>query len=122
MRLLLTDFRALRATSIKCSDENARRVWRALTKFGAPLSDLSPGDLTTPGIVIQLGTAPRRIDILTEITGVDFITAQSHQLIVSLEGLEIPVIGRSHLIQNKRVLGRPQDQADVARLEGVDSP
>lgn len=43
--------------------------------------------------------------------------AQADQLIVSIEGLEIPVIGRSHLINNKRAVGRPQDQADVARLE-----
>ena len=102
---------------IKCSDENAQRVWRALIRFGAPLSDLTREDLTKPGLVIQLGNVPRRIDILTEITGVDFMTAQNDQLIVSLEGIEIPVIGRSHLIQNKRAVGRPQDQADVARLE-----
>jgi predicted nucleotidyltransferase len=102
---------------IKCSDDNAQRVWRALEKFGAPLSELTKEELAKPGMVIQLGNVPRRIDILTEITGVDFMTAQADQLIVSLEGLEIPVIGRSHLIQNKRAVGRPQDQADVARLE-----
>jgi len=106
---------------IKCSDDNAERVWRALIKFGAPLSDLTKGDLTKPGMVIQLGNVPRRIDILTEITGVDFMTAQADQLIVSLEGLEIPVIGRSHLIQNKRAVGRPQDQADVTRLEASEN-
>jgi hypothetical protein len=72
-------------------------------------------------MVIQLGSVPRRIDILTEITGVDFMTAECDQLIVSLEGLEIPVIGRSHLIQNKRAVGRPQDQADVTRLEASEN-
>lgn len=59
---------------IKCSDDNAQRVWRALTKFGAPLSDLTKEDLMKPGMVIQLGNVPRRIDILTEISGVDFMT------------------------------------------------
>ena len=102
---------------IKCSDENAHRVWRALIEFGAPLSNLTKEDFTKPGTVIQLGNVPRRIDILTEITGVDFMIAQADQLIVSIEGLEIPVIGRSHLIDNKRAVGRPQDRADVARLE-----
>ncbi len=102
---------------IKCSDDNAQRVWRALIKFGAPLSNLTKEDLTKAGTVIQLGNSPRRIDILTEITGVDFITAHADQIVVSLEGLEVPVIGRSHLIKNKRAVGRPQDQADVARLE-----
>lgn len=102
---------------IACSHKNAQRVWRAVDKFGAPLSNLTVEDLSEPGTVIQLGVSPRRIDILTEITGVEFQEAQADRLIVKLEGMEIPVIGRSHLIQNKRALGRPQDQADVARLE-----
>ena len=102
---------------IRCSDENAPRVWRALNKFGAPLSSLAENDLAKPGMVIQIGVAPRRIDILTEITGVTFDEAQAGQLLISLEGLTIPVIGRSHLIQNKNAVGRPQDKADVARLE-----
>jgi hypothetical protein len=106
---------------ILCSDDNAQRVWRALIKFGAPLSDLTKEDLMKPGTVIQLGNVPRRIDILTEITAVDFMTAHADQIIISLEGLRVPVIGRSHLIQNKRAVGRPQDQADVARLEAIEN-
>jgi hypothetical protein len=102
---------------IKSSNENAERVWRALEKFGAPLSELTKGDLTSPGTIIQLGVAPRRIDILTEITGVEFAEAEPDRLMVSIEGIEIPVIGRTHLIQNKKAVGRPQDDADVARLE-----
>ena len=33
-------------------------------------------------------------------------------------GITLPVISRSHLVQNKRAAGRPQDVADLARLEG----
>jgi hypothetical protein len=102
---------------IRNSSENAERVWRALKKFGAPLSDLTKDDLTSPDTVIQLGVTPRRIDILTLITGVGFAEAEPERLIVSIEGIEVPVIGRTHLIQNKRAVGRPQDEADVARLE-----
>ena len=102
---------------IECTDDNACRVWRALMKFGAPLSNLTKEDLKKSGTVIQLGVTPRRIDILTEITGVEFAEARANLVIITLEGLEIPVIGRSELIQNKRAVGRPQDQADVARLE-----
>ncbi|MGH9958231.1 MAG: hypothetical protein ACREBC_14055 [Pyrinomonadaceae bacterium] len=102
---------------IKCSDGNAERVWRALDKFGSPLQDLSKSDLTMPGIVIQLGVVPRRVDILTEITGVTFEEAEANHITLELEGLKVPVIGRAHLIKNKRAVGRPQDMADVARLE-----
>ncbi|MEK6335168.1 MAG: hypothetical protein AABM67_09480 [Acidobacteriota bacterium] len=104
---------------IRSSDDNVARVWRALNRFGAPLSSLSKKDLTKPGNVIQIGVAPRRIDILTEITGVSFDEAKAEQILISLEGLTIPVIGWSHLIRNKKAVGRPQDQADVARLEAI---
>ncbi len=36
---------------------------------------------------------------------------------VEIENLTVAVIGRSHLIQNKKTVGRPQDIADVAWLE-----
>jgi len=103
---------------IRCSDANSQRVFRALALFGAPLSGLTIYDLKTPGIVFQVGVAPRRIDILTSIDGVEFDTAWEHRKEVEIERLKIPVIGRDHLLQNKKISGRPKDRADVAWLEG----
>ena len=57
---------------VRPSPENARRVWEALTAFGAPTVDLRVEDLQQPGIVFQLGMPPYRIDILTELTAVEF--------------------------------------------------
>ena len=54
---------------------NAARVHRALTAFGAPMSDLTNDDLARPGTIFQIGVAPNRVDILTSIEGVDFETA-----------------------------------------------
>ena len=56
---------------VRPSPENARRTLAALRRFGAPLADLSQADLTRPGTVFQIGVAPRRIDILTAIDGVE---------------------------------------------------
>jgi hypothetical protein len=106
---------------IRCSEANADRVWAALSKFGAPLQTLSKQDFLSPGTVVQLGVSPRRIDILTQITGVDYEQAEPHTILVNLEGLTIPVIGLPHLVQNKSAVGRPQDKADVARLEQIQS-
>lgn len=103
---------------VRPAGDNARRVWRALLKFGAPLSDLKQSDLSGPGIVFQIGVAPTRIDILTSIDGVDFTEAWKERLEVEVEGLNVAVISRTHLIVNKKAVGRPQDLADVARLEG----
>lgn len=103
---------------IRCSDNNASRVWRAIANFGSPLSGLALDDLKTPGTVFQIGLPPRRIDILTAIDGVEFEDAWPERLEIELEGLKIPIIGRDHLLQNKKAAGRPKDRADVAWLEG----
>jgi hypothetical protein len=102
---------------IRRSGENARRVARALVIFGAPSSDIDEKELNAPGTVLQIGVAPRRIDILTSIDGVDFDDAWTDRMEVDVEGLKVPVIGRRHLVQNKKAVGRPQDLADVAMLD-----
>ena len=38
--------------------ENAKRVIKALRAFGAPLHDLTEKDLSTPGLVFQIGVEP----------------------------------------------------------------
>src|SRR6266516_5625066 len=39
---------------IRCSPDNARRVWQALRQYGAPLGDLSVAALERPGVVFQV--------------------------------------------------------------------
>lgn len=106
---------------VRCSDENAQRIWRALQRFGAPLFGLTANDLQTLGLVFQIGVVPQRIDILTAIDGVLFDEAWPQRKTVEIEGLTIAVIGRTQLIQNKKVAGRPKDLADVAWLETTES-
>lgn len=102
---------------VRAAPDNASALMRALTRFGAPLSDISAADFSTEGAVFQIGNNPRRIDILTRITGVDFQQAYERRQIVTLEGMTVPVISREDLITNKRATGRMQDLADVERLE-----
>lgn len=102
---------------IKCSERNAERVWAALAKFGAPLGSISKQDFMAADNVVQIGVTPTRIDILTGITGVEYEKAEAHLITTELEGMTIPVIGLTDLLQNKSAVGRPQDKADVARLQ-----
>jgi hypothetical protein len=105
---------------VRCSEENAQRVWRALKRFGAPLLNLMLEDLKTPDIVFQIGVAPNRIDVLTSIAGVSFDDAWPCRKEAEVHGQTVAVIGRDHLLQNKRAAGRPKDLADAAWLESVD--
>ncbi|MBK5096371.1 MAG: hypothetical protein JJE01_01225 [Gemmatimonadetes bacterium] len=96
---------------------NVERVWRALSHFGAPLDDLAPGDLEKSDLVLQIGVAPQRIDLLTSIDGLEFAAAWPDRVETEVAGMRVPVISRAHLVRNKRASGRPQDIADVAWLE-----
>lgn len=98
--------------------ENPKRVRRALERFGAPLDQLTLKDLTQRDVVFQIGVAPRRIDVMTSVDGVEFAPAWGRRVDTKLEGLTVHVISRDDLIRNKKAAGRPQDLADIAWLEG----
>src|SRR6476646_7633062 len=82
---------------VRCSPENAQRIMAALARFGAPLADVTEQDFSSPGIVLQIGLAPRRIDLLTAIDGVEFEEAWRDRVEVAIDHLTVPVISREHL-------------------------
>ena len=101
---------------IEPTRENGARVYRALEAFGAPLASLAPAELTEPDLVYQIGVAPRRIDILTSLTGVTFEEAWASRSAGSFGDVECWFIGREALARNKRALARPRDLADLESL------
>ena len=99
--------------------EQSARVWSALDAFGAPVDALgiTRADLEQPGIVIQLGVAPNRIDLLTSISGVrDFGEAWEGRVEHVVRGRRVPFLGRSAFVANKRATGRTKDLADLEML------
>jgi hypothetical protein len=102
---------------IKADADNAAAVYAALAEFGAPLDDLTPEDFIEPGKFYRLGRPPIMVDILPEISGVDFDTAWGTRVEAEIDaGLQVPFIDRDSLIQAKLSSGRPEDLADVAVL------
>jgi hypothetical protein len=65
-----------------------------------------------------MGLPPRRIDVLTEISGVEFDDAWAGRREVVVDGRLVPFLWRDALIQNKRAAGREKDLLDVKLLEG----
>ncbi|MGH7719568.1 MAG: hypothetical protein ACREON_12095 [Gemmatimonadaceae bacterium] len=102
---------------VRPSAANAERVMRALEAFGAPMDQITGDDLVSPDLIFQIGIEPNRIDILTSIDGVEFDEAWPNRVVIQVDGVEVPLLGREELIRNKRAAGRPQDLADVAQLE-----
>lgn len=97
---------------------NADLVWKALAAFGAPLAALgfTRDDLLSEDHVFQIGLPPRRIDLLTGISGVGFAEAWAGHVVSRVAGLDIPFIGREALVRNKRAAGRAKDLADLEAL------
>jgi len=101
---------------VRPSPENAKQVIEALRCFGAPLHDLTETDLSTPGLIFQIGVEPIRIDILTVIDGVQFDEAWADRMSSKFADQPVAVLSREHLIKNKLAAARTQDLADVEAL------
>ncbi len=103
--------------------DNATRLVAALDDFGFGSLGLAPDDFTEPDTVIQLGYPPKRIDIITGATGVDFADCYPKRTEITITGLDrpVPFIGLDDLIANKAASARPQDLADIDALMQPDT-
>ena len=100
---------------------NAEKALAALRDFfgGADLG-YKIEDLTNPNWIIQLGTAPVRIDLLTEISGLtNFAEAWRKRVNAQFGPVPTFYLGLNDLIRAKETTGRPQDRADVRVLRRV---
>jgi hypothetical protein len=107
---------------IEGTARNARRVWTALLRFGAPLADVKLDDFLVGDLVYQIGVAPNRVDILMGLPGVRFPTAWHNRKAVRFLGVRAYVLSRRDLIRSKRKAGRPQDMLDLAWLRHPGGP
>jgi hypothetical protein len=97
---------------------NARRALAALQDFfgGADLG-YSVEDVTDPQWIIQLGVAPVRIDLISEIPGLaSFEAAWRKRVSARFGSVPTYYIGLDELIRAKEAARRPQDRADLRIL------
>ncbi|HDP80643.1 MAG TPA: hypothetical protein ENN21_07360 [Spirochaetes bacterium] len=95
---------------------NAQKVYAALKRFGSPLFTVTPEDFTVKGTIFQIGVVPRRIDIITAISGVDYSDARRDAVMLDIDGLPVPVLSIEKIIINKESTGREKDALDVKQL------
>jgi len=98
--------------------ENAEHILAALNEFGFGSLDLSEGDFTMPGKVVQLGVPPIRIDIVTSISGVSWEKADAGKVPSDYDQVPVHFIGREDFISNKKATGRKKDAADIEAISG----
>ena len=99
---------------------NIARLLQALDQFGFASLGLTEADFMRPQAVVQLGYPPARIDLLTNLDGVEFDACWQRRLLLPVAGVELPVIHLDDFRDNKRASGRAKDLADLESLG--DSP
>ena len=95
---------------------NAERLVQALNDFGFGDLGLSVEDFMEPESVVQLGYPPNRIDLLSDLKGVDFDRCYLSKIEVDIEGVSVNFVDLENLKKNKEATGRHQDLADLEQL------
>ncbi|MBI4655962.1 MAG: nucleotidyltransferase [Elusimicrobia bacterium] len=101
---------------IQNDPENAGKVYDALKKFGAPLTNVAVKDFLDKKTVYQIGVAPVRVDILNDLSGINFKKAWLNRTKTNYDGIPIGIISIDDLIRAKKRVKRPVDNADLERL------
>lgn len=104
---------------VESSMENSAKIYKSLTEFGAPVSNITEKTFAEKGTIFQIGVAPRRIDITTHIDGVMFEDAYAAKELIEIESIRVPFISKENLIKNKQSTGRDKDKIDVKYLKST---
>lgn len=102
---------------VEATQENAKKLIKAIEDFGFSSLELKPEDFLEPGVIVQIGYPPVRIDLLTKASGVEFAECYQNRQEVEINGLKVSLISLKDLRKNKRATGRHQDLADLENLE-----
>ena len=102
---------------VEPTKENAKMVWEALAVFGAPLEGVTLEDFCNQKLIYQIGIAPNRIDIMMNVSGVEFKSAWERREKSSYGGEPILILHIDDLIRAKKTMNREQDRIDVKSLE-----
>lgn len=100
---------------IAIDNENLKNLQKALLEFGAPPIEIA--HFKERGNFFRIGRAPLQIDIITEASGIDVNDCYPRRNVITIDGVDIPLISREDLIRNKKAAGRLQDLADAENLE-----
>ena len=98
------------------TEDNVERLCKALTEYGAPEMVIDADTLLRPDMVAMFGAPPNRIDLLSDISGVDFETVWAGSKIIHIGTLPIRLIGLAELRKNKATTGRRKNKEDLRRL------
>ena len=99
--------------------KNAEGVTSALQEFGFNVPGLNPELFLEKGRMVRMGKEPTKIEILTQISGVEFDSCYESRILGQSQELEIPFLSLPDLRKNKSASARPKDLGDLDNLPTV---
>lgn len=97
------------------TSENYTKLQKAYYDFGAPIFSMEDFE-SEKFDVWSIGVEPRKIEILTKVSGLKFDKSIVHCKWIDLERFKVPYIDFDDLIKNKKTTGRLKDLLDVEQL------
>ena len=98
---------------VALSPANASKLVDVFFRFGMQDPQLDSDLFLERGKIIRMGVPPMRIEVLTEIDGVEFGQCYDSRVEAEIDGIQINLIARNHLLENKRASARHKDLDDV---------
>lgn len=101
---------------INQTSENYQKLKLVYTEFGAPIFSFEEFE-NNKFDVWSIGVEPRKIEILTKVSGLQFVESSKNCEWLDLEKFKVPYIDLEDLIKNKTATGRYKDLADIEQLK-----
>lgn len=101
---------------VATSAENQDRLAAALKKFGFSELSVARRPLLEKPKFLRIGQPPLRVEIHSEISGVEFEDCFSRAEPCQVQGIEVRFISLEDLRKNKLAAGRTKDKADLEQL------
>ncbi len=95
---------------------NAQRLVSALKAFGFDVLDLDVELFLAENRIVRMGVPPLRIEIHTDISGVEFSDCDARRVDSAVDGTPVTILSLDDLKSNKQASNRAKDLADLDNL------
>ncbi len=102
---------------VAADEGNAHKLVAALQAFGFAMPQLVPALFTQPKSLVRMGREPAKLELMNHISGIIFDEAYPRRAMVTVDGVDMPLLGYEDLLINKQASARPKDLGDIDELQ-----
>lgn len=97
--------------------DTAKRMVSTLLNFGFRPDQIDVETFLEKGRIIRMGVPPMRIEVLNDISGVEFADCYARRNMIEIDSTPVPLISLEDLKRNKKASGRYKDLEDLENLK-----